>query len=78
MHDTLDNGAPSGGVVRRDGGREENRMTSTHHQAATRNEAMVHEAHGTHVNISADEEPSYYSPEGIALSRGRVSRRFEG
>jgi hypothetical protein len=39
---------------------------------------MVHEAHGTHVNISADEEPSYYSPEGIALSGGRVSRRFEG
>ena len=39
---------------------------------------MVYVAHGTYVNVSADEEPYDGSSEGIALSRGRVSRRFEG
>ena len=39
---------------------------------------MTHEARGTYVNISPDEEPYDAPSEGATISRGSVTRHFEG
>ena len=50
------------------------RHVSSHEE----NDTMTHEARGTYVNVSADEEPYDDSARGAAMSRGRVDRRFDG